>query len=130
VTCSMGSTMRLHWQGKDGLALKAARGEAVAADLARQCPLLTPQQLYRLTEHYDNDWAVGERAAALTVLCPPLLRKCTLRWVMILHDDRADAIGSRAPASSSCQKRVLVLMSTKPIRCAYLPVQHDAGMIP
>jgi TPP-dependent pyruvate/acetoin dehydrogenase alpha subunit len=46
-------------QGKDGLALKAARGEAVAADLARQCPLLTPQQLYRLTEHYDNDWAIG-----------------------------------------------------------------------
>ena len=46
-------------QGKDGLALKAARGEAVGADLARQCPLLTPQQLYRLTEHYDNDWAIG-----------------------------------------------------------------------
>jgi len=59
----------IYWQGKDGLALKAARGEAVAADLARQCPLLTPQQLYRLTEHYDNDWAVGARAAvALTVL--------------------------------------------------------------
>ena len=31
----------------------------MGADLARQCPLLTPQQLYRLTEHYDNDWAVG-----------------------------------------------------------------------
>ena len=59
-------------QGKDGLALKAARGEAVGADLARQCPLLTPQQLYRLTEHYDNDWAIGAVPSPVyrPVICP------------------------------------------------------------
>ena len=107
-------------QGKDGLALKAARGEAVAADLARQCPLLTPQQLYRLTEHYDNDWAVGERAAALTVLRRFVARIHAARVEIAAQDlidrmhaaggaiaaqpvdDRVDAAVSRAPACSWC----------------------------
>ena len=80
-------------QGKDGLALKAARGEAVAADLARQCPLLTPQQLYRLTEHYDNDWAVGARSA-LT-----MLRSC----------DHAPPQVACMAARAPCRCRVWVL---------------------
>ena len=84
-------------QGKDGLALKAARGEAVAADLARQCPLLTPQQLYRLTEHYDNDWAVGERGAALAVLRHLCCENADCEGRRVLHgtwNDRVQARGA------------------------------------
>ena len=48
-----------HVQSKDVCAAKAARGEDVAPVLRRMCPLLSPQQLYRLTEHHHDDWALS-----------------------------------------------------------------------
>ena len=49
-------------QGKDLCAAKAARGEGVAEELGRLCPLLSSQQLYRLTEHHHDDWALSARS--------------------------------------------------------------------
>lgn len=46
-------------QGKDEVARIAERGGEVLTALRATAPGLTLQQLYKLTEHHHDDWAVG-----------------------------------------------------------------------
>lgn len=39
---------------------KAMKGVDITLDLARLCPALSLQQIYKLTEHQHDDWIMGE----------------------------------------------------------------------
>ncbi|KAI7836877.1 hypothetical protein COHA_009277 [Chlorella ohadii] len=52
-----------HCQGKDDCIRKAYRGVDIVADLARSCPALSLQQVYRLSEHQHDDWLGSEGAS-------------------------------------------------------------------
>ena len=50
-------------QGKDEVARIAERGGEPLATLRAAAPGLTLQQLYKLTEHHHDDWAVGAHSS-------------------------------------------------------------------
>jgi hypothetical protein len=49
-------------QGKEDCMRKAMKGADITLDLARLCPALSLQQIYKLTEHQHDDWIAGEAA--------------------------------------------------------------------
>ena len=46
-------------QGKEDCMRKAMKGVDITLDLARLCPALSLQQIYKLTEHQHDDWIAG-----------------------------------------------------------------------
>ncbi len=51
------------------------QGVDISPDLARLCPALSLQQVYRLTEHQHDDWIVGMRGGTQDIVLLETLRR-------------------------------------------------------
>lgn len=77
-------------QGKEDCMRKAMKGVDITLDLARLCPALSLQQIYKLTEHQHDDWIV---AAGTSVGTQNIVLLETLKRLMDEQQARAAGQG-------------------------------------
>ncbi|KAI3425379.1 hypothetical protein D9Q98_009143 [Chlorella vulgaris] len=85
-------------QGKEDSVRKALRDVDIYADLARSCPSLSLQQVYKLTEHQHDDWIVAASSGRESIA---LLE--TLRRLMAEQRARSGAAAGQANGGSALQ---------------------------